>query len=199
MSTKIAIVGAGRMGGFLSSQLPAGTDSVIIDVHEHKAKAMAEKFGFSYSASAKAASDADIVATALPAPNVADAFSELAANVKLGAIVLNMSTEAVVSEDFKKANPGATFVNAKIVGHANSMINGLPGYLIVDVDDAAVVEKIRIVMPGFAAVMPGDTSLVPIANKIGSGEGIATAVTVRKKLRESGVPEQWADIVISTV
>jgi hypothetical protein len=130
---------------------------------------------------------------------VAAAFEALAEVVKPGALVLNMSTEAVIEEAFQRAHPGARFLNAKIVGHARSMQKGLPGYLIVDTEEAALLGQMRAVLPGFAKIISGDTSLVPVANKIGSGEGIAAAVAVRKRLREGGVPDEWADIVISTV
>ena len=199
MNIKVAVLGAGRVGEFLAWQFPAGIERVIIDPNAKKAQALAEKFGGSHASGSEAASQADVVAAALPAADVPAAFEELAKIVKPGAIVLNMSTEAVIGEDFKKTNPNARFINAKIVGHARSMQLGMPGYLITDTDDAAILEKIAVALPGFAKVMPGDTSMVAVANKIGAGEGIAAAFAVRKKLRESGVPEQWTDVVISTV
>ena len=199
MGISVAVVGGGRMGSFLAGQLPAGVGRVIIDLNEDAARTLAEKVGGSYSTSLSAAACADIVAAALPAPAVAAAFKELAKVAKPGSIVLNMSTEAVIDDDFKMANPGAHFINAKIVGHAKSMQSGLPGYLILDTENTELIEKICSVMPGFSKIMPGDITLVPIANKIGSSEGIVAAISVRKKLREKGVPAEWADIVISTV
>jgi len=187
------------MGEFLAGQFPTEVNLVVIDVDAEKAEALAKRAGGKHAVGAEGAAQAEIVVTALPAPKVAEAFEELAKAVKPGALVLNMSTEAVIDEAFKRENPDAHFINAKIVGHAKSMQRGLPGYLILDTEDTAALEQIRTVLPGFAKILSGDISLVPVANKIGSGEGIATAVAVRKKLRESGVPEDWADVVISTV
>ena len=45
----------------------------------------------------------------------------------------------------------------------------------------------------------GNADIVPDLAKIGSGEGIRAAITVRKLLKKYNIPKDWEDIVIYTI
>lgn len=199
MEFTVAVLGAGRMGTFIGGQLPKNLTRIVIDKDEAKAKELADSIGSAYSASYDALKDTDVIIMVLPKPVIAPAARELVGVAKAGAVVLNMATGAAAAEATVKSHPQLRFVDAQIIGHAKSMMEGAPGYAVVNTQEPEVLEKARYCLPGFAKVVPGDSSLVAKINKIGSGEGIAAAVKVRKLLRQCEIPDDWADIVIYTV
>lgn len=199
MEFTVAVLGAGRMGTFISEQLPKNLIRIIIDADEAKAKELAGKIGGAYSSSYDALKDADVIIMILPKPVIAPAARELAAVAKAGAVIMNMATGASVDEATVKDSPQLHFVDAQIIGHAKSMMEGAPGYCVVSSDIPDILNMVRYCLPGFDKVVPGDSSVVAEINKVGSGEGIAAAVKVRKLLRQYNIPDDWADIVIYTV
>ncbi len=196
---KAAIIGAGRMGSIVARQLPDDVEKMIIDTEETKAKALADSVGAQYALTLDAAKDADIVAIVLPTPAVPPVAAALADVVKDGAIILNMATNGEVPASTIAARPTAHFVDAKIIGHAMSIDEGAPAYVIVNTDQAAILEKVRHILPGYTKVMSGDSSLVPKINTIGSSEGIRAAVNVRRLVKQYDIPRDWEDILIYTV
>jgi len=199
MKLKVAIIGAGRMGSIVGQQLPADVEKIIIDTEEEKAKALAEEIGGNYATSLEAAKDADVIDVVLPTPAVNPVISQLADIAKDGAIVMNMATSAVVDEAIKAKNPRIHIVDAKIIGHAKSMSQGAPCYVVVKTDDENIFKIIESILPGYKKVVMGDADIVSKINSIGSGEGIRAAVRVRKLLKEYNIPKEWEDIVIYTV
>ena len=195
----VALVGAGRMGAFLGSQLPSDVTKIVIDLDGQKARKLADTIGAAWSASLDAAEQADVIPIVLPAKAVDPVAASLAAIAKSGAIIMNMATEGVMSEKTRAMNPKLHFVDAKIIGHAKSMSQGAQGCVVTDTKDPDVLEKIKYCLPGYGKVFTGDSSLVPIINKIGSGEGIRTAVKIRRLLKQYNIPKEWEDIVIYTV
>ncbi len=199
MNLTIALIGAGRMGSFFGNQMPSDAKKIVIDTDAEKAKQLAEKIGASYDTSLAAAGNADVIAIVLPGPAVNPVAAQLGSVAKPGAVVMNMATEGKIDEATKQAYPTVNFVDAKIIGHARSMVLGAPGYVVVNTQDDNVLQKVAYSLPGYAKVVAGDSSVVPLINKIGSGEGIRAAVTVRKLLKEYNIPKEWEDIVIYTV
>lgn len=199
MKLKVAIIGAGRMGSIVGQQLPADVEKIIIDTEEEKAKALAEEIGGNYATSLEAAKDADVIDVVLPTPAVNPVISQLADIAKDGAIVMNMATSAVVDEAIKAKNPRIHIVDAKIIGHAKSMSQGAPCYVVVKTDDENIFKIIESILPEYKKVVMGDADIVSKINSIGSGEGIRAAVRVRKLLKEYNIPKEWEDIVIYTV
>lgn len=199
MQLTIALIGAGRMGAFFGRQMPADAKKIVIDTDAEKARQLAESIGASYDTSLTAANEADVIAIVLPGPVVNAVASQIGPIAKNGAVVMNMATEGVIDDATKKAFPEVRYVDAKIIGHARSMVLGAPGYVVVNTDDESVLEKAAYCLPGYAKVVMGDSSVVPLINKVGSGEGIRAAVHVRKLLKKYNIPKEWEDIVIYTV
>lgn len=199
MNLTIALIGAGRMGAFFGNQMPRDAKKIVIDTDEDKARQLAEKIGATFDTSLTAASGADVISIVLPGPAVNPVAAQLGPIAKDGAVVMNMATEGAIDEGTKRAYPAVNFVDAKIIGHARSMVLGAPGYVVVNTEDESVFQKVAYCLPGYAKVVMGDSSVVPRINKIGSGEGIRAAVTVRKLLKQYNIPREWEDIVIYTV
>ena len=127
---------------------------------------------------------------------VMDQLTEIA---KDGAFLMNMATSAYVDEDIRKKNPKIEIVDTKIIGHAMSMSQGSPCYVVVKTESQETFETIQKILPGYKKVVQGDADVVSAINSIGSGEGIRAAVKVRKLLKPYNIPKEWEDIVIYTV
>lgn len=195
----VAVIGAGRMGSIVAKQLPKEFDKIVIDSNQEKAKQLADNVGGLYSDDLKAASAADVIAVVLPASVITPTMIELSKIAKAGTIILNMATSAVVDQEIIANNPKLHFVEAKIIGHAISMGEGAPCFVVLNTKDEAIFKIVQQVLAGYEKVIQGDTNLVPVINEIGSREGIRAAVQVRKQLRQYQIPKEWEDIVIYTV
>jgi 6-phosphogluconate dehydrogenase (decarboxylating) len=199
MTLKVAIIGAGRMGSIVGKQLPEDVEKIIIDTDEAKAKALAEAIDGTYATSLTAAKDADVIDVVLPTPAVNPVMDELSGIAKDGAILMNMATSAFVDEAIRAKNPKIHIIDTKIIGHAMSMSQGSPCYVVVKTDNEEIFKVIASILPGYKKVVMGDADVVGKINSIGSGEGIRAAVTVRKLLKKYNIPRDWEDIVIYTV
>lgn len=199
MTLKVAVIGAGRMGSIVGKQLPNDVEKLVIDTDEIKAKALAEEIGGTYALTLDAAKDADIIDVVLPTPAVNPVMSQLADIAKDGAILMNMATAAFIDEAVRAKNPKIHIVDTKIIGHAMSMSQGSPCFVVVNTQDQGVFEKIQYILPGYKKVVKGNSDVVSEINSIGSGEGIRAAVKVRKMLKKYNIPKDWEDIVIYTV
>lgn len=199
MTLKVAIIGAGRMGSIVGKQLPGDVEKIIIDTDEAKAKELAAAIGGTYATELSAVKDADVVDVVLPTPAINPVMAELAAIVKDGAILMNMATGAFVDDAIRAKNPRIQIIDTKIIGHAMSMSQGSPCYVVVKTEDDKAFETIAYILPAYKKVVKGDADIVGKINSIGSGEGIRAAVKVRKMLKEYAIPKDWEDIVIYTV
>jgi hypothetical protein len=195
----VAIVGAGRMGGVVGRQLPEDVKKIIIDIDEEKAKSLAEEIGGIYAISLDGAKDADIISVVLPTPAINSVMDELTGIAKDGAILMNMATNGTVDIKIVAKNDKLHIVETKIIGHAMSMSQGSPSYVVVNTEDKGIFNKVQYILPGYKKVVMGDTKIVPDIARIGSTEGIRAAVAVRKLLKQYNIPKDWEDIVIYTV
>lgn len=195
---KIAVIGLGRMGALVAQRLPQSVEKLLIDRDPERAEAAAGQFGGTAAAPAGAA-EADVLLFVLPAEATADAVAEAAAIVKPGALLVNMATNGAIPPGLAEGRPDASFVEAKIIGHAGAMRAGAQGIVVAGVGDGAVLDTLRFLLSGLGRVEPGDPALVPLVNTVGSSEGIRAAVGCRKQLAALRVPEEWADTVISVV
>ncbi|HCP15576.1 MAG TPA: hypothetical protein DIT32_07450 [Peptococcaceae bacterium] len=199
MTLKVAVIGAGRMGSIVGKQLPNDVEKLIIDTDETKAKALAEEIGGAYALTLDAAKDADIIDVVLPTPAVNPVMGQLADIAKDGAILMNMATSAFIDEAVRAKNPKVHMIDTKIIGHAMSMSQGSPCFVVVNTEDQAIFDKIQHILPGYKKVVMGNSDVVSEINAIGSSEGIRAAVKVRKMLKKYDIPKDWEDIVIYTV
>ena len=132
-NNKIAVIGAGSMGGaILSGLIAAGTaaDSITASTATtQSAKALSDKFGiksFALDASASANSDAsqgaDVLLIAVKPAKVLETLQEIKASVKDGALVISVAagvtTESMEQEIGSKASVIRAMPNTpSIVGH----------------------------------------------------------------------------------
>lgn len=196
---KVAVIGAGRMGSVVGKQLPDDVEKLIVDNDELKARALAEEIKGSYASDLHAVRECEIIAIVLPTPAINPLLDQLVGIVKDGAILMNMATSGTVDSGIKQLNDQIHIVDAKIIGHAMSMTQGSPAYVIVKTEDQRLFEKIEHILPGFKKVLMGNADIVADIAQIGSSEGIRAAINVRKLLKPYNIPKDWEDIVIYTV
>lgn len=199
MNLTVAVIGAGRMGSIVGKQLPNMFDKIVIDHNGKKAKSLGDEIGGVYSEYLIAAQKADVIAVVLPTSAIASTMAKLAEIAKNKTIILNMATSALVDPEIISKNPHLNFVEAKIIGHAASMEQGSPCYVVLNTGDDAIFATIQQVLPGYEKVIKGDVELVPLINNIGSKEGIRAAIEVRKQLRQYKIPKEWEHVVIYTI
>lgn len=199
MHITVAVVGAGRMGTVIARQLPKGTKKLIMDTDPVKAGRLAAEVGGIPACSCEALNEADLIAVVIPAPAVHDTIEALLSSAKAGALVLNMSTLALIDPAVKSRNPSVLVIDAKIIGHAAAMSQGNPGIVVAKTDDQAAFHLIKSQLPGFQEVVPGDADLVAEINERGTVEALRIAVNLRKQLRAMAVPETWIPVVLKTV
>lgn len=195
----VAVVGAGRMGSVVAEQLPENVGKLLIDRDREAAERAAARVGGTASADYAALSDAAVVFLVLPAPVIPAAAEAAAGYVKPGAVILNMSTKGAFPEDIRERYPSVSFIDAKIIGHAASMREGAPCLVVVGTEDEALFETVRGMLPGYAHVVMGDASLVPVLSTIATTEGIRAAVRVKQEALKHGIPEEWLKPLVYTV
>ena len=132
-NNKIAVIGAGSMGGaILSGLIAAGTaaDSITASTATtQSAKALSDKFGIksfaldaSASANSEAAENADVLLIAVKPAKVLETLEEIKASVKNGALVISVAA-GVTTESMEQAiGSKASVIRAmpntpSIVGH----------------------------------------------------------------------------------
>lgn len=196
---KVAVVGAGRMGSFVAGQLPNDVEKIIIDTNEATAKAVADACGGVCFTQMSGAKEADVIAIVLPAGVIPKIIDELASSAKEGAVIMNMATSGNIEDEIKAKYTHVTFVDSKIIGHADSMKEGAPCMVVVGTEDEAVYQKVAHILPGYTKVVMGDSNLVPQINTIGSTVGIRAAIEMRKELQPFNIPRDWEDVLIYTV
>lgn len=199
MTKTIAVLGAGRMGTCFATQIPAECQKIVVDVNEAAAKKLADQIGGSYSTGYGAVKDADVVALVLPTHLIPVVAAEIAPLLRDDTIVLNLATNGVIEESTRQAYPNIHFVDSKIIGHANSMMLGIPGMVVVSTRDEALFARIKACLPGYADAVMGDSDRVKEINRIATAEGIRMAVRLKKQYLDMGVPEAWADVAVRTV
>jgi pyrroline-5-carboxylate reductase len=132
-NNKIAIIGAGSMGGaILSGLIAAGysADSITASTATtQSAKALAEKFSIttfalesSASANSQAAEDADILLLAVKPAKVLETLSEIKDTVKSGALIISVAAGVTTSAMEQALGSKASVIRAmpntpSIVGH----------------------------------------------------------------------------------
>lgn len=195
---KIALIGAGKMGGFIARQLPP-SELIIIDQDWRKAGQLASSLGAKAASSMAEAGPADLVVMALPGPAVDRVAAELAPLLSAGALIINVATGETVGQGIKAAFPALCFIEAKIIGNAFFMEMGGRSIMVVDSPGQARLKQLRLIFPGFTEVMAGDVDMVPAVNELATGEAVKIGVKLCRRLESMGAPESWRDIIIESV
>lgn len=94
MNKRIAVVGAGNMGGRMAARfIGAGHDVTVFDLNEQAVKKLVSQGAQSAASVTEASREADIILTSLPHPKIfSTVASEIAAAATRGAVVLDAST-----------------------------------------------------------------------------------------------------------
>lgn len=199
MTNCTAVVGAGRMGSVIAGRLPHDTRKIIIDIDLQRARKIAENCGGKASDTLESAAAADVVMVVLPTPEMAGAVAQLVDFVRPGALILNMATSAQFDPAITAKRPDVSVVDAKIIGHASSIVAGERAIVVVKSDDPVILHRIQSRLPGFPRVVSGDAGMVETINRTGSVEGIRAALRVRQRLSRQNIPGEWIDVAIRTV
>lgn len=132
MANKVALIGAGAMGGAIGTRiLETGNSLFVFDLDKEKVAELVAKGGIACNSAAKAAQEADFVIFSLNAARIVQiaAFGEngAASGAKKGTIFIDMSSidpdsTKALAEDAKKA--GLAWVDAPLSGGAPKALIG---------------------------------------------------------------------------
>ncbi|MEP2640659.1 NAD(P)-dependent oxidoreductase [Roseobacter sp.] len=153
MGEKIALIGAGAMGGAIGTRLlDTGNTLKVFDLDADKVAALVEKGGIAARTAAEAARDVDFVITSLNASRIVEAaaFGEngIVAGASKGTVIIDMSSiEPDETRKFaaKAAEHGLAWVDSPLSGGAPKALRGeltlMAGGTAADVDRAHVALK----------------------------------------------------------
>ncbi|UWR00411.1 NAD(P)-dependent oxidoreductase [Rhodobacteraceae bacterium S2214] len=143
MTLKIALIGAGAMGGAIGARLvETGQSVVVFDLDADKANALIAKGAVGANSAAEAAADADYVITSLNAPHIVEAavFGEngVADGAKPGTLIIDMSSidpDATKSFAERAAGLGLRWVDSPLSGGAPKVATGELTLMVGGADD----------------------------------------------------------------
>ncbi|MEM9320733.1 MAG: NAD(P)-dependent oxidoreductase [Pseudomonadota bacterium] len=132
MSLKIALIGAGAMGGAIGTRLlETGNSLSVFDLDSEKVAALVERGASEAQSAADAASQSDYVVTSLNSPKIVEAAVFGAAGVAEGArsgtLIIDMSSidpEATKSLAGRAAEQGLRWVDSPLSGGAPKALIG---------------------------------------------------------------------------
>ncbi|MBG6163468.1 NAD(P)-dependent oxidoreductase [Roseibium album] len=153
MSERVALIGAGAMGGAIGTRLvETGNRLLVFDLDQDKVAALVAKGAVAAKSAAEAANQSDCVITSLNSAKIVDiaVFGEngVAAGAKPGTLVIDMSSidpEATRELAGKAAGTGLRWVDSPLSGGAPKALTGeltlMAGGAPEDVADAHKVLK----------------------------------------------------------
>ncbi|MFK7745592.1 MAG: NAD(P)-dependent oxidoreductase [Roseobacter sp.] len=198
MSRKIALVGAGAMGGAIGSRLcETGNSLTVFDLDAEKVATLVEKGASAASSAAEAASEADFVITSLNASRIVG----LAAFGKDG--IAEGAAKGTIIVDMSSIEPDATIKFAKLAeekgfGWVDSPLSGgapkaLAGELTLMLGGAIEhVEPARKMLSDVASNMthmggPGAGQTTKMINQVLCGLGFLAVAEATQLARDAGV------------
>lgn len=197
---KVAIVGAGKMGMVVATQLPETISKLIVDLNEESARKCADKICGTYSSDINSIQDCDIVALVVPPAAVEALLPKIINVAKKGAIVMNMATMAEIDDKIKEENPEIEIIDCKIIGNAFAISRDkAPSCVIVETENKETFEKIRSILPGYTLVEQGNAKMVNQINGIGTKEALRCGLIIKEQLKKMNLSEEIIRIVLYTV
>lgn len=151
MSNRVALIGAGAMGGAIGARLlETGNRLVVFDLNAEKVSALVTRGAIAAASAAEAARQADYVITSLNSPKVVEiaVFGKdgVADGAAHGTLVIDMSSidpEATRTLAEKAAEAGLRWVDSPLSGGAPKALVGeltlMAGGTAEDVSDAHIV------------------------------------------------------------
>ncbi|MEL6566287.1 MAG: NAD(P)-dependent oxidoreductase [Pseudomonadota bacterium] len=198
MSEKIALIGAGAMGGAIGTRLlETGNSLHVFDLETARVDALVAKGAVAATSAAEASREADFVITSLNASRIVDlaAFGEngIAAGARPGTVIIDMSSiEPDATRDFAKqaADMGLAWVDSPLSGGAPKALIGeltlMAGGAAKDVERAHVA--LKHVASNFTHMGPsGAGQTTKLINQVLCGLGFLAVAEATQLALDAGV------------
>lgn len=179
---KLAIIGIGQLGSQLF-RAAQGPERLVIDQMPKALEKVADVAELGTSTQLSAAASCQVVAAALPAPFCPDAFQQLCPHLQPGTIVINFATGWLIPDELRKEFPQLKLVEAKLVGSAVGISEGLKSLFVLGIQDEELCKTIQSCFPPFRFIM-GDTSIVKHINTCATATALRAAVQLQRELAE---------------
>ena len=190
---KIAIIGPGKLGSelFQSSQ----EQRLVIGRSKPKQGAFYEKAELGYSNHIESAVDCELIAVALPHDVSEQVFDTLCPLLPDGRIVLNFSTKWNIPQRIREQFPQLHLVEAKLLGSAIGMSQGLKGLVLLGSEQENIIQQIQACFSGLN-MMVGNYTLVNAINTAATKAALKAAFSFEKELLEQGIVPEYINIAI---
>jgi len=198
MSEKIALIGAGAMGGAIGTRLlETGNSLHVFDLETARVDALVAKGAVAATSAAEASREADFVITSLNASRIVGlaAFGEdgIAAGARPGTVIIDMSSiEPDATRDFAKqaADMGLAWVDSPLSGGAPKALIGeltlMAGGAAKDVERAHVA--LKHVASNFTHMGPsGAGQTTKLINQVLCGLGFLAVAEATQLALDAGV------------
>lgn len=195
--SKIAIVGAGRLGRLLADRLPRTCRKVIISRQKEHAIALADEVGGIASDQVAAVRGCDRIFLAVPGANLPGLLEELRPHLSKQSVLVNMATEWP-TERVQAALPEHRVVAGKVIGHAREMAHGSPGVIVLDQADDALADELTALLSGLGPVVRASEEIVLQANTAVAEEMVRAEQRLRARLEQFGLPRDLIRVAITT-
>lgn len=198
MSNKVALIGAGAMGGAIGTRLlETGNRLAVFDPNPDKVQALVDRGAIAAASAAEAAADSDYVILSLNAPLVVRraVFGEagVAAGAQPGTLIIDMSSidpEATKELAADAAEKGLRWVDSPLSGGAPKALVGqltlMAGGAAKDVEDAhAVLRHLASNYTHMGPVGAGQTT--KLINQVLCGLGFLAVAEATQLALDAGV------------
>lgn len=192
---KFILIGPGQLGAILVDA--AGGARLAIGIEEDAMTEFEDRHFCEISTDIADAAQGDVIAVVVPAGATTEVLAAVADCAQKDAIVLNFATACDIAPELKEKRPDVHWIEAKMVGSAVGMMQGLKSAIVLGTEDRQLYQRICAAMPGLAdCFIPGDASVVSMVNTMSTEAALRAAVSVRRSLKEKGVSQEIIDAAI---
>ena len=198
MTVKVALIGAGAMGGAIGTRLvETGNDLTVFDLDREKVQELVDKGAKAAGSAAEAVSRSDYVITSLNAARIVDlaVFGDggVADGARPGTIIIDMSSidpESTKALSAKAAEKGLRWVDSPLSGGAPKALKGeltlMAGGAAQDVADAHNV--LKYVASNYTHMGPsGAGQTTKLINQVLCGLGFIAVAEATQLALDAGV------------
>lgn len=196
-NSKVAIVGAGQLGGLLATRIPGGYRKVIISRRKAHAVSLADEVGGIASDQLSAVRGCHMVFLTVPGSAVPGLIAELTPHLEAGALLVNMATD-IMTDELAATYPRLRFAAAKLLGHAQEIALGSPGVVVLDHVTGDDAERLRHALAGLGEVLHDQESKVLHAYAIVVDILTGAEGELRTRLGELGLDQGLVKAAITT-